>query len=146
MSPLFTIARPDEPESEITFHITNTALFNDRPLLPPLVKAEWLAALRSGKYPQGYMYLQADNRFCCLGVLCDLQKLPFVEEHYIYKNHSLKSALPLGWFEALTGTGDFPYGIKSIRQSDSYEFLALAALNDANYPFTEIATVIDHLY
>jgi hypothetical protein len=42
----------------------------------PDIKAEWLAALRSGKYTQGRSRLrtQFDNTesFCCLGVLCDV--------------------------------------------------------------------------
>lgn len=37
------------------------------------IKAQWLAALRSGEYEQGQNLLQpAKGRFCCLGVLCDL--------------------------------------------------------------------------
>lgn len=42
--------------------------------LDPKLKAEWVAALRSGKYEQGTSFLNRDNKFCCLGVLCDLIK------------------------------------------------------------------------
>lgn len=42
----------------------------------PKVKAKWLAALRSGEYKQGTGVLRTDytgeDKFCCLGVLCDL--------------------------------------------------------------------------
>jgi hypothetical protein len=43
----------------------------------PEIKAEWVAALRSGQYVQGTRQLRvvgADGftTFCCLGVLCDL--------------------------------------------------------------------------
>lgn len=40
----------------------------------PEVKAEWVAALRSGEYKQTKERVLADGRggFCCLGVLCDL--------------------------------------------------------------------------
>lgn len=34
----------------------------------------WIAALRSGKYRQGYSYLRKGSKFCCLGVLCDLAR------------------------------------------------------------------------
>jgi hypothetical protein len=36
------------------------------------LKAEWIAALRSGEYRQGLNYLHDSERntFCCLGVLC----------------------------------------------------------------------------
>lgn len=37
------------------------------------LKTKWIAALRSGEYKQGTNVLRdEDNRFCCLGVLCDL--------------------------------------------------------------------------
>jgi len=36
------------------------------------VKRQWVAALRSGEYEQGQGALEWHNRFCCLGVLCDL--------------------------------------------------------------------------
>lgn len=39
----------------------------------PKIKVKWLAALRSGKYKQGRNALRpTDDRFCCLGVLCDV--------------------------------------------------------------------------
>lgn len=38
------------------------------------IKAKWVAALRSGNYQQGHQKLNDvnENRFCCLGVLCDI--------------------------------------------------------------------------
>lgn len=43
----------------------------------PEVKALWLNALRSGEYQQGTGKLKqtygGDQRYCCLGVLCDLK-------------------------------------------------------------------------
>lgn len=37
------------------------------------IKAQWVAALRSGEYEQGNSVLRTpDDKFCCLGVLCDL--------------------------------------------------------------------------
>lgn len=38
------------------------------------IKAEWVAALRSGKYKQTNGALKDDTGFCCLGVLCDVVK------------------------------------------------------------------------
>jgi hypothetical protein len=35
-------------------------------------RARWIAALRSGVYEQGKNRLRHDNKFCCLGVACDL--------------------------------------------------------------------------
>ena len=37
------------------------------------LKEKWIEALRSGKYKQGRDVLRSsDDRFCCLGVLCDI--------------------------------------------------------------------------
>lgn len=41
------------------------------------VKRRWLEALRSGEYQQGHGWLRDGDRFCCLGVLCDL----YIDEH-----------------------------------------------------------------
>lgn len=35
----------------------------------------WVAALRSGRYKQGLNRLRTDDRFCCLGVACDISGL-----------------------------------------------------------------------
>lgn len=41
--------------------------------LDPEVKAQWVAALRSGEYQQGKLCLRnKDNCYCCLGVLANL--------------------------------------------------------------------------
>lgn len=37
-------------------------------------RKRWVKALRSGKYTQERGYLRTENGFCCLGVLCDIQK------------------------------------------------------------------------
>lgn len=36
------------------------------------IKEKWVKALRSGKYKQGGGFLRKGDRFCCLGVLCDV--------------------------------------------------------------------------
>jgi hypothetical protein len=37
------------------------------------IKAKWLEALRSGRYPQGRKALRDEHdQYCCLGVLCDV--------------------------------------------------------------------------
>lgn len=41
--------------------------------MKPEIKAKWVAALRSGEYEQGKGALRtANDKFCCLGVLCDI--------------------------------------------------------------------------
>jgi hypothetical protein len=36
------------------------------------LKEKWLEALRSGQYEQGFGRLKLQDRYCCLGVLCDV--------------------------------------------------------------------------
>jgi len=36
------------------------------------IKKKWVKALRSGEYKQGRNWLRKGDRFCCLGILCDL--------------------------------------------------------------------------
>jgi hypothetical protein len=41
------------------------------------VANKWIKALRSGKYEQGKNCLRSfDDKFCCLGVLCDIMDIP----------------------------------------------------------------------
>lgn len=42
------------------------------------IKGKWLAALESGEYDKGrFMLRSIDDKYCCLGVLCDL----YAKEH-----------------------------------------------------------------
>lgn len=41
-------------------------------MLEPDFKAYWVEALRSGEYKQGKYLLKKGDKFCCLGVACDL--------------------------------------------------------------------------
>ena len=52
-------------------------------------KQAWIAALRSGSYLQGKGCLRRDDKFCCLGVLCEIR--PNVvwnepQKHYFFKD------------------------------------------------------------
>lgn len=62
-------------------------------------KKKWIEALRSGNYKQGKFALKRDNRYCCLGVLCNIH--PEVEEilldtsiYYKYKKDESNGYLP----------------------------------------------------
>lgn len=41
-------------------------------MMDPAIKAEWVKRLRSGDYEQGKRHLNANGRYCCLGVLCEI--------------------------------------------------------------------------
>lgn len=50
----------------------NSFLKKEKITPEPSVRKLWAAALRSGKYKQGFGQLRYKNKYCCLGVLTDL--------------------------------------------------------------------------
>ena len=96
------------------------------PNLRPWVQ-EWVDALRSGKYEQGKLSLFKDGKYCCLGVLQELQdKATPGQCPYL----SLDVATRLG----ITANGEF-----------GLEKRTLVSLNDAPIPFPEIADKIEEI-
>lgn len=53
------------------------------------IKNLWVKALKSGEYKQGTDFLKNGNKYCCLGVLCDLYR----KEHKIRSKFSSVSLL-----------------------------------------------------
>jgi hypothetical protein len=45
------------------------------------IKAKWVAALRSGEYKQIKGNLKTSSGYCCLGVLCEIDDIEFVESN-----------------------------------------------------------------
>ena len=41
-------------------------------MMNPEIKQKWVEALRSGKYEQGNECLRKGDKFCCLGVFCEV--------------------------------------------------------------------------
>jgi len=105
------------------------------PKLPPVFKAKWLAALRSGDYIKGNNYLQRtlDNKttYCCLGVACKIQhpKLD-IESHYFIEDEIAKNAKKV------------PKLLKGDRENSLIQ--KLAAMNDLEkHSFKQIANWIE---
>lgn len=100
----------------------------------------WVEALRSGEYKQGRRALRMGDRFCCLGVACDLYRKheggpewsnPFYNGSRDYMSHG----------------GDLPKAVINwlgIRHADgSNGLVSLANLNDRGNTFKEIAGIIE---
>jgi hypothetical protein len=117
------------------YHAYRGALMNKE------VKARWVEALRSGKYQQGRAALNANGKFCCLGVLCDLY--PSVKWH----NYSQP-----GWKCLRNEYGDSiaampPDEVEAWAGLNTYATSRLANLNDnLNYRFVDIANIIEREY
>lgn len=101
------------------------------------VKDRWTAALRSGGYVQGTDALCENGKYCCLGVLNDIQGNSFVVRKAdgvrsrSYFNHSdlFVSGINLGWLET-----------QGVTVSQS---MTLTRMNNSGKPFDEIADWIE---
>lgn len=60
--------------------MTNPFPVNQQPI-DPIVKTRWVEALRSGNYKKGSSYLKKNDRYCCLGVLTEIQGINIEKEY-----------------------------------------------------------------
>lgn len=111
------------------------------------IKTQWVAALRSGEYTKGVGYLNANDKFCCLGVLCDLAVEAGVTTFTGgggYGAEREAQTLPAevqNWAELQTSGGRLP-GYFTVNHCHS-----LWELNDTTgYSFEDIAAVIEEYF
>ena len=94
-----------------------------------ILRATSVKALRGGKYAQGQGRLRYDDKFCCLGVLCDIREpLNWDEKKRI---HGAASALNL------------PGHIRTNVGLSNEDTRMLADMNDCGDSFEQIATWIE---
>ena len=112
-------------------------------------RKKWIEALRSGEYKQGMGVLrEEDNKFCCLGVACDISglgewkydledsdgiNLSYVIEESV-KKYSNDGLLPL--------PVQFWVGLRS-NAGDAFESGSLIQINDTGSSFKEVADFIE---
>jgi len=106
--------------------------------MEPKLKAAWVAALRSGKYPQTTGKLQNRDRnslpdgFCCLGVFCEINGIAYVVNQ--------DSLLP----SAARRLFDFSQTTLVAKETSLYIDTALMEMNDSKKKtFAEIADWIE---
>ena len=106
------------------------------------IAEKWVAALRSGEYKQGQDRLKDGDRYCCLGVLCDLHAREHADYPYshaadgvdtFYGNRVILPGVALEW----AGMSS-PYG--------TVNGTTLVNINDRGATFDEIAGVIERQY
>lgn len=103
-------------------------------MMNPELKAKWIAALRSGKYQQGKDRLRThDNKFCCLGVLCDINdNSGWQQQHskWIYTKNGQSTEFYLDPF------------LKDFELTDKVQ-TQLSVMNDKGKNFNQIADAIE---
>lgn len=122
--------------------------------MKPEIAKIWVEALRSGKYEQCTSVLRStDNKFCCLGVLCELAVkegvIPPAEinnrnDYYIY-DKTFYGVLPdpvAGW-AGMKNTNGW-YDVKKDSKGNIIETIALYKHNDQDkMNFNQIADIIE---
>lgn len=106
----------------------------------PDVKAKWVSALRSGEYKQARRELKSEtNRFCCLGVLCDLHSKTTGDLWSDGGAYLGENALLPEKVRAWAGLGSRYGGAVSISSTCK----ALTTHNDCGLSFEKIADAIE---
>lgn len=99
------------------------------------IKTEWVKRLRSGDYKQGMGSLNADNKFCCHGVLCEIA----------VENNIIEPPVDIGHYVMAYGeySGMPPITVRRWARLGDFEVTQLAKLNDKGWSFNEIADYIE---
>lgn len=112
---------------------------------PKLLRRDkWTAALRSGEYNKGHLYLHSlkHGTFCCLGVLATIEGI------HTGSNCQLPSDTPQ--FKDLGEHGDFPKGVVIVNSHARGGFEnCLSGVNDScalGLTFPEIADIIEQIW
>lgn len=114
--------------------------------MKPEVKEKWVAALRGGEYEQGDSQLRsADNRFCCLGVLCDLaEKAGVVEAVSLHDDDGYYYAGASAYLpRRVQDWAGLEQEDPEVQYEDEDDHRSLSALNDEGETFSEIADLIE---
>jgi hypothetical protein len=106
----------------------------------PEDKTRIVDALRSGRYQQGRGYLRpSDNRFCCLGVMCDVLKDEMDGEWERVSTvwHFKDKSQPYSRHDThLPDSLVFRLGLSGVQSN-------LMQMNDGGLTFTEIADYLE---
>ena len=112
------------------------------------LKQKWIEALSSGRYQQGSGVLRdKHDRFCCLGVLCDLVDASGWRElrpvDTCIANHEFEVEAYPYLHEADEAETTLPFPLKSRIGLKESEISKLISLNDAGNDFEFIARHIE---
>lgn len=113
------------------------------------IKEKWVAALRSGEYEQGHGALNTNDRFCCLGVLCDLAvddgvtmavETVWTEEEGAEVRYDGHMDWPPN---AVLAWADLDTDDPSVPDPETGTLARVSRLNDGGLSFNEIADLIE---
>jgi hypothetical protein len=109
------------------------------------LKAKWLAALRSGEYKQGKSALKDgfgdENKYCCLGVLCEVAGVPYDKTHRAFAFDSeyggvvYRTGYPDGGWSFANGLGNaFAHDCANMNDEQGLTFNEIADFIEKELP------------
>lgn len=114
--------------------------------MKPVIKRMWVKALRSGQYKQTTQQLRDDDKFCCLGVLCDLHAKATGKSKWdgsVFQTRAYHDSMEVPKpVQRWAGLRDCNPSVQG-RRVHGELCTSLAELNDNGYGFKRIATVIE---
>lgn len=105
---------------------------------------QWITALRSGEYKQGKGYLKVDNEYCCLGVYCDVNKIPHDQDACYPPDAVVSKSFDI--MLAMMNDGNYHEMPASVRQDikDDVEIpLGISFAYSKKYSFEDIADYLE---
>lgn len=102
------------------------------------VKAKWLKALRGGRYKQGNGALTAGEGYCCLGVVCKVNRL--TAKKYVTADEPGTESKDYTEFETACYLSDFGQKVVGLSAKTQKR---LANMNDEGRDFKQIADWIE---
>lgn len=109
------------------------------------IQRKWIDALRSGDYQQCKNYLHTNDGYCCLGVACDILKIPVEYDDdgvaYYQDEHEKLPASVYRQLNLIDNIGAIRAYTPHFEKPFTEE--ALSALNDNGYTFEKIADFME---
>lgn len=100
--------------------------------LKPEFKKSWLEALRSGNFNQGNGFLHSKDDFCCLGVLCEVNRVPSKikdDSEYFFPEYSRIYTYAFPYSE-MEHSPDFYWLRELFENSEEITYLDLGRITD----------------
>ncbi len=92
----------------------------------------WIEALRSGNYQQGTGRLKLENRYCCLGVACDISgSVEWDRDDLAIPSPPCNSYIPEGVAESLNLHTNAQDSLVKLNDHDARSFEAIATYIEA---------------
>ena len=127
------------------------------------LRERWIEALRSGEYERTISMLRHEsNKFCCLGVLCDISNVgtwkPAEDKgyyRYVIDSAKFSAYLPYMIVDSIGAAGaTVPFDIEKISNVTLKEEIysipgvtdscSLSTLNDSGFTFEQIADLLEN--